>query len=59
MRSANVYHTFEVQVTGSVVVLGDGAGVGLEDVYVVVIQGHHHVVPLIVVERLLRVALHE
>lgn len=51
--------TFEIQVAGSIGVLGDGAGVGLEDVHVVVVPGHHHVVPLVVVERLLRVALHE
>lgn len=39
--------------------LRDGAGVYLERVHVVVVAGHHDVVPLVVVERLVRVALHE
>ncbi len=51
--------TFEVQVAGSIGVLRDRAGVDLERVHVAVIAGHHHVVPLVVIERLVGVALHE
>lgn len=51
--------TFEVQVAGSVGVLRHGARVDLQRVYIVGIPGHHHVVPLIVVERLVWVALHQ
>lgn len=51
--------TFQVQVAGSVGVLRDGAGVYLERVHVAVITGHHHVVPLVIIEWLVRVALHE
>lgn len=39
--------------------LGDGAGIDLQDVHVVVVAGDHHVVPLVVVERLVGVALHQ
>lgn len=39
--------------------LGDGAGVDLKRVHVAVISRHHHIVPLVVVERLVGVALHE
>lgn len=38
--------------------LGDGAGIDLEDVHVTVVAGDHHIVPLIVVERLVGVSLH-
>ena len=51
--------TFEVQVAGSVGVLCDGVRVDLERVNVACVPGHHHVVPLVVVQRLVRVALHQ
>lgn len=51
--------TFEVQVAGAIGVLGDGARVDLEGVYVVGVPGHHYVVPLVVVEGLVRVAFHQ
>lgn len=51
--------TFEVQVAGSIGVLSHGAWVDLEGVYVVGIPGHHHIVPLVVIERLVGVALHQ
>lgn len=51
--------TFKVQVASAVGVLGDGAGVDLKRVHVVFVPGHHHVVPLVVIERLVGVALHE
>lgn len=51
--------TFQVQVAGSVGVLRDGARVDLEHVHVAVVAGDDHVVPLVVVERLVGVALHQ
>lgn len=51
--------TFEVQVAGSIGVLSNGAWVNLKCMYVVGVPGHHHVVPLVVVEWLVGVALHE
>ena len=51
--------TFEVQVAGSVGVLRDGVCVYLECVHVAGVARHHHVVPLVVVERLVRVAFHQ
>lgn len=51
--------TFQVQVAGAIGVLSHGARVNLEGVYIVGVPGHHHIVPLVVVERLVRVALHE
>lgn len=39
--------------------LGDGAGIDLQDVHVVVVAGDHHIVPLVVVERLVGVPLHQ
>lgn len=51
--------TFEVQVAGTVGVLSNGAWVNLEHMYIVGISGHHHVVPLVVIEWLVWVALHQ
>ena len=45
--------------TGSARVLCHGARVDLEDVHIAVVPGDHHVVPLVVVERLVGVALHQ
>lgn len=51
--------TFEVEVAGTVGVLCDGAGVDLERVHVARVPGHHHVVPLVVIDWLVRVPLHQ
>lgn len=51
--------TFEVQVTSSIGVLSNGAWVNFERMYIVGIPGHHHVVPLVVAEGLVWVALHQ
>lgn len=51
--------TFEVQVAGAVGVLSDGAGVDLERVHVAGVPGHHHVVPLVVVDGFVGVPLHQ
>lgn len=53
------FSTFEVQVPGAVRVLRHGARVDLQRVHVIGVSGNHHVVPLIVIERLLGVSLHE
>lgn len=51
--------TFEVQVAGSIGVLCNGAWVDLEGMYIAGVPGHHHVVPLVVIEGLVWVALHQ
>lgn len=51
--------TLQVQVSSTVGVLSDGARVDLQRVDVVCVAGHHHIMPLIVIERFLRVSLHE
>lgn len=51
--------TFQVQVAGSVGVLGDGAGIDLKDVHVVVVPGNHYIVPKVVVQRPIWVPLHQ
>lgn len=53
------HDTFKVQIAGSVGVLGDGARVDLKCVHIAVISRHHHIVPLVVIEGLVGVALHE
>lgn len=53
------HDTFKVQITGSIGVLGDGVGVDFQCVHVVSVAGNHHVVPLVVVQRLVWVAFHQ
>lgn len=42
--------TFEIEVSGAIGVLRDSAGVNLERVHVARVPGHHHVVPLVVID---------
>lgn len=42
--------TFEIEVSGAIGVLRDSAGVNLERVHVAWVPGHHHVVPLVVID---------
>lgn len=42
--------TFEIEVSGAIGVLRDRAGVNLERVHVARVPGHHHVVPLVVID---------
>lgn len=42
--------TFEIEVPGTIGVLRDSAGVNLERVHVARVPGHHHVVPLVVID---------
>ena len=51
--------TFEIKIAGAVGMLSDGARVNLERVDIGVVSGDHHAVPLVVIQRLLRVSLHE
>lgn len=42
--------TFEIEVAGAIGVLRDCAGVNLERVHIARVPGHHHVVPLVVID---------
>lgn len=51
--------TFEIEVSGTIGVLRDRPGVNLERVHVARVPGHHHVVPLVVIDWFVRVPLHQ
>lgn len=53
------HDTFQVQIAGSIGVLGDGVGVDFQCVHVVRVTGNHHVVPLVVIQLLVGVAFHQ